>query len=110
MAEHILPPARPGQLRSDGGRGRGEWNEGVAGVVPDPGREPLIEARRLNGLGRLVMAAERCGPQIFDDTQGFDERFRRSRFARPDRAVLDLVCPVTLSVCYSRAVELREFK
>jgi hypothetical protein len=50
VAEHILPPARPGQLRSDGGRG--EWNEGVVGVVPDPGREPLIEARRLNGLGR----------------------------------------------------------
>ena len=62
-----LPPARPGQLRSDGGRGRGEWNEGVVGVVPDPGREPLIEARRLNGLARLVMAPSFGGSQIFDD-------------------------------------------
>ena len=52
---------------SDGGRRCGEWNEGVAAVVPDPGREPLIEARRLNGLARLVMAAERCGSQIVDD-------------------------------------------
>jgi hypothetical protein len=54
----------------------------------------LIEAYRLNGSAPLVMAAQRCGSQILDDAERFDERFRRGRLASVDGAVLDLVCRI----------------
>ena len=43
----------------------------------------------LNAVARLVMAAERCGSQLLDDAQSFDEVFGWGRFAGLDSAVLN---------------------
>jgi len=47
----------------------------------------------LNAAARLVvMAAERCGPQLLDDAESFDEVFGRGRFAGLD-------CEVQCEMC-----------
>lgn len=45
---------------------------------------------QLNDACRLASAAQRCGPQVLDNAESFDEVFGWNRFASLDSEVLDL--------------------
>ncbi len=44
----------------------------------------------VNDAARLVMVAERCGPEILDNADNFDEVLGAGRFASLNREVLNL--------------------
>ncbi len=44
----------------------------------------------VNDAARLVMVAERCGPEILDNADNFDEVLGAGRFANLNRDVLNL--------------------
>ena len=60
----------------------------------------------LNAVARLVMVAERCGSEILDNVDSFDEVFGLGSFARLNCEVLSLARSVVKSsgdgVCISR--------
>jgi hypothetical protein len=56
--------------------------------MPDRSR---LSPSELNRVARLVLIAERCGPDFLDNAEGFDSLLGRGRFADTDGKILDAV-------------------
>jgi hypothetical protein len=50
----------------------------------------LLNPSDVNGAVRLVLIAERCGPEFLDNTYRFDQVIGPGRFAGYDSGVIDL--------------------
>jgi hypothetical protein len=55
----------------------------------------MVSPSDLNTVARLVMIAERCGPDFLDNAESFDRVLGRGSFAQLDREILNKARAVT---------------
>ena len=72
----------------------------------------MLNPSDLNAVARLVMVAERCGPEFLDNADRFDQVIGRGRFSETNCNVLNLARAIIkskLNGVETSAIDLADF-